>query len=130
VLAIHAARQNRRAAQIAALGATIALGLAFLVMHGIEYAHEIREGALPGRYYHFEAVPVATANIFYTLYFLMTGLHSVHVIAGVGVLSFLLLRARGGAYTADYHTPLELGGLYWHLVDMIWIFLYPMLYLA
>jgi len=130
VLAIHLVRTGYRRLAVASLAATIAMGVAFLVMHGPEYLHEYREGILPGAYYRFAELPIAAANMFYTFYFLMTGLHSLHVIAGVSVLSFLTFRTWRGAYQPGYHTPLELGGLYWHLVDMIWIFHYPLLYLA
>ena len=68
-------------------------------------------------------------QLFFSVYFLMTGLHGIHVLAGICVLSFLLLRARAGAYGPDYFTPVDLVGLYWHLVDLIWIFLFPLLYL-
>ena len=67
--------------------------------------------------------------MFYTMYFLMTGLHGVHVVAGMSVLSWLLWRTLQGRYSSRYYTGLELGGLYWHLVDLVWIFLYPLLYL-
>jgi cytochrome c oxidase subunit 3 len=129
-LGIHMVRTGRRRAAVACLIVTISMGLGFLAMHGTEYWHEGHEGLLPGRYYHNAELNLAGANMFFTLYFLMTGLHSLHVIAGVSVLGFLCWRTARGAYSPEYHTPLELGGLYWHLVDMIWIFLFPLLYLV
>jgi cytochrome c oxidase subunit 3 len=132
VMAVHFARTGQARRSLAALGATMALGAAFLLMHSVEYAHEFHEGALPGRLYHFAALPAASApaaSLFYTIYFFMTGLHSLHVIAGISVLGWLAWRTRSGDFSATYSTPVELGGLYWHLVDLIWIFLYPLLYL-
>ena len=128
--AIHLVRTARPRIAVLSLILTIAMGAAFLVMHAHEYLHEYQEGALPGGYYHFAELPIAGANMFFTLYFLMTGLHSIHVIAGISALAYLTWRTHKLAYNAAYHTPLELGGLYWHLVDLIWIFLYPLLYLV
>ena len=71
----------------------------------------------------------ANAQVFFSIYFLMTGLHGVHVLAGMIIIFVLLLKARKGAYGPAYFTPVDLGGLYWHLVDLIWIFLFPLLYL-
>ena len=130
VAAIHLVRTGKRMTAVLALVLTMAMGVAFLAMHGTEYFHEWKEGLLPGHYYHNEELQVAGAPMFMTVYFLMTGLHSLHVIAGVSVLAFLTWRTWRGKYSPAYHTPLELGGLYWHLVDMIWIFLYPLLYLV
>jgi cytochrome c oxidase subunit 3 len=128
--AIHLVRRGRTRAAVVALGLTMAMGLAFLFMHGTEYFHEWKEGLLPGRFFHNKEVTAGGASMFMTVYFFMTGLHSIHVLAGVLVLAYLTWRTLRGGYSADYHTPLELGGLYWHLVDMIWIFLFPLLYLV
>jgi cytochrome c oxidase subunit 3 len=129
-LSIYLVRAGRSRAAAGALVLTILMGLAFLGLHSVEYLHEFHEGALPGRFYHFAELPIPGAAMFYTLYFLMTGLHSIHVIAGVAVLLVMLWRTLHGGFSPAYHTPLELGGLYWHLVDLIWIFLFPLLYLA
>jgi len=68
-------------------------------------------------------------HLFFGIYFIMTGLHALHVIAGIVVLTWLLVRAAHGDFGTHYFTPVDLGGLYWHLVDVIWIFLFPLLYL-
>ncbi len=128
-LAIHEAEHDRRLRAALALGATMLLGLIFLGIHGYEYARDVGEGALPGSHYHLEELPLPGANMFFSLYWMMTGLHSIHVLIGVSVLAVLGWRTLRGAYGAAYTTPLECGGLYWHLVDLIWIFLYPLLYL-
>jgi cytochrome c oxidase subunit III len=127
-MALHLARRGRSRHAALALGATLALGLAFLAVHGHEYAHDIRGGALPGRLYHAEVL-LPGAGLFYTLYYFMTGLHSLHVVIGLGLLGWLARRTARGDFSSGWDTPLELGGLYWHLIDLIWIFLYPLLYL-
>jgi cytochrome c oxidase subunit 3 len=129
-LAVWAARTDRRVLVGLALLLTAVLGIAFLAIKGVEYGVHVAEGSLPGPYYHHEALPTFGANRFYTLYWGMTGFHALHVTAGVGVVSFMTVQAFRGRYTARHHTGLEMGALYWHLVDLIWIFLWPILYLS
>jgi cytochrome c oxidase subunit 3 len=76
-----------------------------------------------------EGAEPANVQVFFSVYFLMTGLHGLHVLAGMGVILFLIVIGSRGAYGSEYYTPVDLGGLYWHLVDLIWIFLFPLLYL-
>ena len=130
VMAIHMVRVGKKNLATVFLVATIAMGLLFLCLHGYEYYSEFKEGALPGKYYHFEEVTATGAPMFYAVYFLMTGLHSIHVFIGAAVLSVLAYFTWKGQYDASYDHPLDLGGLYWHLVDLIWIFLFPLLYLV
>jgi cytochrome c oxidase subunit 3 len=128
-MAIHWSRHGKKGAATLALIVTILFGLGFLAIHSYEYHHDIVEGALPGRYFHVEGVHVPGASMFFTLYYVMTGLHSLHVLIGAVVLAVIAVRTWRGAYTPEYDVPLEMGGMYWHLVDLIWIFLYPLLYL-
>jgi cytochrome c oxidase subunit 3 len=128
-LAIHFVRADRPGAAAVCLALTLLMALAFLGIKAVEYTAHFREHALPGKYYAFEAVKVPGAAMFYSLYFLMTGLHGLHVVAGMSVLSYILWRTRQGRYSSRYYMGMELGGLYWHLVDLVWIFLYPLLYL-
>ena len=128
-MAIHYTRTNQRKMAAVCLVITILFALLFLGFKAIEYAEHFREHALPGKYYASAEVRIPGAAMFYTLYFLMTGLHGLHVIAGMSVLGFVLWRTLQGRYSSNYYMGVELGGLYWHLVDLVWIFLYPLLYL-
>jgi cytochrome c oxidase subunit 3 len=128
-LAIHATKQGNRRRTVALLAITIALGLAFDALKLVEYAGHLREGLAPGSYYSFGELPAHGVVLYVTLYYLLTGLHALHVTGGVVVLIWLAVRARRGDFTPQSHIALELGGLYWHLVDLVWIFLWPLLYL-
>lgn len=128
-LAIHATRQGRRRRTVLFLLATIALGLGFDVLKTVEYAGHLSEGLAPGGYYAYEGLAAHGVVLYVTLYYLLTGLHALHVTGGLCVLAWLAVRARRGDFTPGAHIALELGGLYWHLVDLVWIFLWPLLYL-
>jgi cytochrome c oxidase subunit III len=120
--------KNRRA--VGLLVFTILCALTFLVIKAFEYSHKFHEGALPGQWFHFhEMEGMPGASLFFTVYFLATGLHAFHVIVGMAILVWVLKRLVRGDFTPKYHIAVELGGLYWHLVDLIWIFLFPLLYL-
>ena len=128
-LALHFVRVNKPRVAGLCLAITILFALAFMGIKAIEYVEHFHEHALPGKYYAFEKVTIPGAAMFYSLYFLMTGLHALHVMVGMSVLGWLLWRTLQGRYSSRYYTGLELGALYWHLVDLVWIFLYPLLYL-
>jgi cytochrome c oxidase subunit 3 len=129
-LAIRAMRLAQRRAAVVFLVATVVFGLAFLGIHATEYLHEWHEHLVPGRSFEESLRGVGGTEMFFTLYYVMTGLHGLHVTIGVGVLAVLAVLAQRGKFSPDYLTPLELGGLYWHLVDIVWIFLYPLFYLV
>jgi cytochrome c oxidase subunit 3 len=126
VAAVRASRPRRAALLLAV---SLLLGLVFLALKGAEYAQHFHEGIYPGRGYHFAELPSGGGVMFFTLYYLMTGLHALHVTAGMAVLGWLAWGCWRGRYSAEDQLHVELGGLYWHLVDIIWIFLWPMLYL-
>ncbi len=128
-LGYHAIKQGKTKLCAGMLIFTILCACAFLVIKGIEYHHKFQEGALPGAYYHFDEVTAPGANLYYTVYFLSTGLHAFHVIVGMSILIWVLVRVLKGHFSPSYYVPVELGGLYWHLVDLVWIFLFPLLYL-
>lgn len=127
---IHAMRHGRRRTTTWCLAATLALGFVFLGFKLLEYGQHFQEGIYPGSFYSYAPMWNPGAKTFFTLYFFLTGLHALHVIAGMCILAWLLARTIRKTITQRQHTALELGGLYWHLVDGIWIFLWPMLYLT
>lgn len=139
VLAIWAAQTSRRGLTIAMLVLTMLFGVMFLGIKGVEYKQKFDEHHVPGPSFSFEHESIPGhpgqyanpqhAQIFFALYFVMTGLHALHMIIGLGIFTWLLWMAWKGRFTPEYHTPLEIGGLYWHFVDIIWIFLFPLLYL-
>ncbi len=103
--------------------------MAFLGLKGLEYAHHLRDGLAPGAYYHAATLHGRGVEAFFALYYAMTGLHALHVAIGIGLLGWLARASFRGAYGPEYHTPLELGGMYWHFVDIVWLFLWPVFYL-
>jgi len=128
-LAIRAVQIGDRRKAVILLTATLALAVVFLVVKYFEYSHKFHLGQLPGKYYTFTGVEGSNPHIFFGIYFATTGLHGLHVLGGIIVLGWMLFRTARGDFSPEYHTPLEAAGLYWHLVDMIWIYLFPLLYL-
>ncbi len=112
---------------------TLVLGTVFLGIKAVEYHDKYVEHHIPGLNFNFEkGADVATnahAQLFFSLYFAMTGLHALHMVIGAGLLLWLLKESLRGRFTPQYNTPVELVGLYWHFVDIVWIFLFPLLYL-
>jgi cytochrome c oxidase subunit 3 len=128
-LAVWSASVGRRKGIVVFLLLTMALGGVFLGVKAVEYSHKFHDHLVPGPSFHFPGPNARPAEIFYSLYFTMTGLHAAHMIIGIGILTVLVIQARKGRYTPEYHTPVEVSGLYWHFVDIVWIFLFPLLYL-
>ena len=130
-LAVRAAQTGNRSAQVTFLVLTMVLGATFLGVKAVEYADKFEHHLVPGPNFLFEDARYAnTAQIFFSVYFAMTGMHALHMVIGLGLLTWLLVRALRGAFTTQWNTPVELVGLYWHFVDIIWIFLFPLLYLV
>jgi cytochrome c oxidase subunit 3 len=129
-LAVHAAATGERRKVMQWLVITMLLGAVFLAVKGVEYYQKFEEHHVPGMGFHFEGTAPERANLFFSLYFAMTGLHALHMIIGLGVLSVMLAMAWRGKFSVRWHTPIEISGLYWHFVDIIWIFLFPLLYLV
>jgi cytochrome c oxidase subunit 3 len=129
-LSLHAAQTNRRRALIRFLVATMTLGAVFLGIKMTEYGQKFHEHLVPGPQFVFTGADPRHAEIFMSFYFAMTGFHALHMIIGIGVFAVLLVLARRGRFDAAYHSPVEVAGLYWHFVDIIWIFLFPLLYLV
>jgi cytochrome c oxidase subunit III len=143
-LAVHAAQLGMRKLLMFFLLLTLGLGLIFLGIKAIEYHDKYVEHHIPGdphfRLGEVKMIDGSTvdvgdkidqnhAKIFFSLYFALTGMHAIHMIVGAGLLSTLLFMAWKGKFSASYYTPVENIGLYWHFVDIVWIFLFPLLYL-
>ncbi|MCP4686115.1 MAG: cytochrome c oxidase subunit 3 family protein [bacterium] len=128
-LAIRSMQLDQKRATLLNLFATLALASVFLVIKYFEYAHKFELGQLPGKYYTFEGIAGSNPHVFFSVYFMMTGLHGIHVLIGMGVIGWIAYRTSKGHFSGKYYTPIEMTGLYWHLVDLIWIFLFPLLYL-
>jgi cytochrome c oxidase subunit 3 len=108
---------------------SIGCGVLFLILKGVEYAQHFRAGIYPGVGFHSAELTGPGARLFFTLYYLITGLHAFHVVAGLAVLGWLLEGSLRGRFAPQDHLRFELGTLYWHLVDVVWIFVWPLLYL-
>jgi len=134
VLAVRSAQLGERKKTSAYILVTIACAMAFLVIKYFEYQHKFHSGLLPGHYFnphgHLNSTvfPVGTAA-FFSVYFMATGVHGIHVLVGIGVLFWIWRRNESGEFTKEFWTPVDLVALYWHLVDLIWIYLFPFLYL-
>jgi len=139
VLAVRAAQDGNRKQLVAYLVLTVLLGLTFLGVKAIEYKEKFETHHVPGPTFHFDKpfddngkeIPVDPqhAQLFFSLYFAMTGMHTLHMVLGCGLFTVLTVLAWKGHYSPGYYTPIENAGLYWHLVDIIWIYLFPLLYL-
>jgi len=140
-LAVRAAGLGNQRGLITFLSLTLLFGLMFLGFKGYEYSLDVREQLVPN--YNFSTLSPAEAAkpparrqlrpakecLFMVFYFIMTGFHALHMLAGVGVLTVLLIMSARGRFTAECHNPIEIAGLYWHFVDVVWVFILPALYL-
>ncbi len=138
VMGVLMARTGQGAKCAKYLWTTVACGGVFMCVKAYEYTHKFTEGLLPAMWYHRQPEDsVVLANgvlshgyaTFYSFYFMMTGLHGLHVLIGMILIGWLAIRAKRGEFNASYYTPVDLVGLFWHLVDMIWIYLFPLYYL-
>jgi cytochrome c oxidase subunit 3 len=137
-LGVRAAQLGKRKLLVTLLLLTLLFGLAFLGIKGVEWYDKFEEHHIPGPSFSaqdliekYPQIPIdpRPEQIFFSLYFAMTGLHALHMVVGVGIFSFITFNAWKGRYTPEYHTPVEISGLYWHFVDIVWIYLFPLLYL-
>jgi len=130
VLAVRSAQLGQKKAIIAFLVLTLILGCIFLTLKYVEYQEKWVDHHIPGPGFHYQDPRYAAqAQILFFLYFAMTGMHAIHMIVGVGLLTALIAMAARKRFSAAWYTPVEMMGLYWHFVDIVWIFLFPLLYL-
>lgn len=137
-LAVYYAQTGVRKLQIVFLVLTMILGATFLGVKAVEYHEKYVDHLIPIQgmfHWNQQETPLEPGvteqqiQMFYWIYFAMTGLHALHMIIGLGIMSFLVYFAWRGRYSPEYHAPVEISGLYWHFVDIVWIFLFPLLYL-
>jgi len=127
-MAVRSAQVSEQKKMTVYLLLTFLFAGAFLVIKYFEYSAKFHHGLLPSHWFSAEG-SFETLPLFFGLYFVMTGLHGLHVIIGMGLILWIMKRGIAGEFHADYFTPVEMVGLYWHLVDLVWIFLFPLLYL-
>ncbi len=130
-LGVRAAQLSQKKPLIIFLILTMIFGTAFLVVKAFEYHNKYVEHLIPGANFQYPEAPqfFHQAQILFFLYFCMTGMHAIHMIIGLGLLTYLVVQAYRDNFGAKYYTPVEMIGLYWHFVDVVWIFLFPLLYL-
>lgn len=137
-MGVHYAQTNERKKLVRALILTICFASIFMVVKYFEYTGKFAHGVFPGINFNphgtagghdYAAYNIPFAAQFFSIYFVMTGIHGLHVLIGIGLFTWLVIRANKGHFSSEYYTPVEITGLYWHLVDIIWIFLFPLLYL-
>jgi len=129
-LAVRSAQLGRRKAIILFLILTMVLGVLFIgIKLNFEWSADYHEGLIPWMGFHVEGANAAAVRLFFCFYFFMTGLHALHMVIGLGIMCVLLRMAAKGRFDSGYFAPVEITGLYWHFVDIIWIFLFPLLYL-
>ena len=149
-MAVYSTQIGKQRNSIICLLLTLMLGLTFLGIKAVEYRDKYDDHLIPGqlipgrpfdpavakpgdtdphKLHLVEGASVRNVELFYWIYFAMTGMHALHMIIGVGLLGVLTIMAWRGRFSPEYHAPIEISGLYWHFVDIIWIFLFPLLYL-
>lgn len=141
-LAVRSAQTNNRKLTNIMLLATVLFAATFMVVKYFEYTAKIEHGTLPQNMYHAHVYNLEAGvegiqkayyggeQMFFSVYFAMTGLHGIHVLVGIGLILWIMARNSRGEFSSAFYTPLENVGLYWHIVDLIWIFLFPLLYLV
>lgn len=128
-LAVHAAQLGHKKKITGWLVATLVLGSIFLGVKAVEYSQKFQHHLVPGTHFDSSHMKYAATEIYYSFYFAMTGMHAVHMIIGAAILIVLIIMSMKGKFHEQYNSPVEMFGLYWHFVDIVWIFLFPLLYL-
>ncbi len=129
-LSVRASQLNQPKLCALLLAITIILGLIFLGMKAFEYYDEFHKHHFPGRHFAFHGVHLTHVALFFSFYFVMTGLHAIHMMIGIFLLALMAVLSLRGHFNSERYEPVEMAGLYWHFVDIVWIFLFPLLYLV
>lgn len=128
-LAVYGSQTGKKKMLVSCLLLTMALGLAFLGIKAVEYHHKYVDGLIPGIAFFHPDFQMSGGRLFFGIYFALTGMHALHMVIGFGIMLVILIMALRDRFSPEYHTPVEVSGLYWHFVDIVWIFLFPLLYL-
>jgi cytochrome c oxidase subunit 3 len=128
--AVRAAKLDQRQLLTWLLLGTALLGCVFMSIKGVEYHKDYVDHLVPGRHFEWQGSDSHNAELFFWIYFAMTGLHAIHVTVGIGIMLVLALLAWLGKFSQGNHNTVEIAGLYWHFVDIVWVFLFPLLYLV
>ena len=135
-LAIYYIQNDNQKKTIIMLALTIIFAVVFMIIKYFEYSHKFHLGEFTARYFSSDLIPaisesgeVTNPGAYFSIYFMMSGLHGIHVIGGIIVILVMMINTYKGKYSSEYYTPIEVTGLFWHLVDLVWIFLFPLLYL-
>jgi cytochrome c oxidase subunit 3 len=128
-LAVRAAQSGGRRSTVGWLAATMLLAITFLAVKAVEYSHKFEHHLVPGASFRWRGTPHADTELFFSLYFAMTGMHALHMVVGIVLLGVIATLAWRGRFSKENPFAVEMSGLYWHFVDLIWIFLFPLLYL-
>lgn len=128
-LSVYFLQKNNSKAAATCLFITLLCAGGFMAIKFIEYTHKFHEHLYPGKYFGHESA-VENLALYFSLYFSMTGLHGLHVLIGMGLITWILIRTLKGEFHSEYYTPVEGVALFWHLVDLVWIYLFPLLYLV
>jgi len=129
-LAVHAAQLGGRRTVVIFILATIVLASVFLGIKTSEYYHKYEEHLIPSRHFEFSGPNANHAQMFFSFYFVMTGMHALHMVVGIGIMLVMIMLILRGRFSSEYYSPIEMTGLYWHFVDIVWVFLFPLLYLV
>jgi cytochrome c oxidase subunit III len=128
-LGVRAAQLGKNRAVFNYLFMTLLLGFVFMGIKAIEYTEKWEKHHVPGLNWYMPGAEGNHMQIYFSIYFAMTGMHALHMVIGAGLLLYFMWRAKNNTYSKEYYGPIEIMGLYWHFVDIVWIFLFPMLYL-
>ena len=150
-LSIYFIQNNDKKKTFLMLALTLVFAGAFMVIKYFEYSHKFNVGELPAKFYSYQGIPNylpegcaqlvngeimfrgycenTNPGLYFSVYFMMTGLHGIHVVGGMIVIAIMMINTYRNKYSSEYYTPIEVTGLFWHLVDLVWIFLFPLLYL-